>query len=318
MTGLFGLLASIAVAGGALGALAALPASRWLLSDSLTPATRCRRVELLALLPLGGALLGVSALLLPALLKLFGVIDDHCLAHGLQHPHFCLRHPPQFAPGLLTGGLLLLCVFPLAGVWRIVREGSAQFKLAAAIEHLAGTHQVIIKAETETPRAFVFGLRRPRIVLSAGLLRNLTPAQRRAVVRHEIAHARAADPLRGLVLDLLLALHLPGVGASLRRCWRQAAEERADDAVAKQGHGLALASALLRWLRLDAGATPPDPSVFAANTGNVSRRIRRLAEDRGEMRASAWFGPLLGTLALLVGTTLIAAHHSIETLVGWL
>lgn len=161
MTGLFGLFASIAVAGGVLGAFAALPASSRLLSDSLTPATRCRRVE-------------------------------------------------------------------------------------------------------------------------------------------------------------LLALHLPRVRASLRRCWRQAAEERADDAVAKQGHGLALASALLRWLRLDSGAAQPDQAVFAANAGNVSRRIRRLADDRREMRGSAWFGPLLGALALLTGTTLIAAHHAIETLVGWL
>ncbi|MFU8876781.1 MAG: M56 family metallopeptidase [Wenzhouxiangellaceae bacterium] len=320
--GLLAILAGAAVVGAALGAMAALPASSRLLSDSLTPATRCRRVELLALLPLGGALLGITALLLPALLKLIGVIDDHCLEHGLHHPHFCLRHLPEFSPGLLSTGILLLIAFPIAALSRIVADGFAQGRLIRAMQRMAGTRRVLIKAETETPQAFVFGLRRPHIVLSTGLLRVLTPAERRAVVRHEIAHARAADPIRGLLLDLALTMHLPAARASLQRCWRQAIEERADDAVAAEGHGLALASALVRWLRLGQGRQSrtirPEPHALAANAGNVSHRIRRLAAGRQEVPGSAWFERLLAAGASFLVLVLTGAHHSIETLVGWL
>jgi len=81
------------------GMIAAALGMKFLLADSFAPGARCRRVELLALLPLAGAMLGVAALLLPALLKLAGLIDDHCLTHGLHHPHFCLRHLPAVAPG---------------------------------------------------------------------------------------------------------------------------------------------------------------------------------------------------------------------------
>ncbi|MDT8439983.1 MAG: hypothetical protein RQ729_13350, partial [Wenzhouxiangellaceae bacterium] len=42
---------------------------------------------------------------------------------------------------------------------------------------------------------------------------------RRAVVRHEIAHARAGDPLFRLMLDYLAALHLPATRKRLIRHW---------------------------------------------------------------------------------------------------
>ena len=48
----------------------------------------------------------------------------------------------------------------------------------------------------ETPVALCHGLLRPRLVLSTGALRGLSPAEIEAVLRHEQAHLHQRDPLR--------------------------------------------------------------------------------------------------------------------------
>jgi len=312
ITGVAGIL------GWSIGMIAAAVGAHFLLADSFMPGARRRRTERLALLPLAGAMLGVAALLLPALLKLAGLIDDHCLVHGLHHPHFCLRHLPAVAPGPAMAIVLLSGVFPITGLARVALARVHEMRLLADIERMAPSRHGLIRAELDTPRAFVFGLRRPRIVLSAGLLRRLAPAERRAVVRHEIAHARAGDPARRLVLAFVLALHLPRTRRCLQRHWNQATEECADDCVAIRGHGLELARALVKIMRRRNGA--PEPAVHApgADSGDVARRIRRLADKAHDVHVSPWFERLLATAVLLVAVTVTSRHHMLETMAGWI
>jgi len=313
----FTIVAVVAMLGGALGAIAAGPASTALLFGTLAPRTRCRRAELLALLPLAGAVLGVTALLLPALLKLSGLIDDHCLEHGLHHPHFCFRHLPTFAPGVLSAALVLLATLPFARLVGCVLTGISDARVLTGIERMAGS-QTVIRTELAVPCAYLFGLRRPRIVLSAGLIDVLTSSERRAVVRHEIAHARSGDPARRLALELLLTLHFGTVRNRLRHCWQQAAEERADDAVARQGQGLELAAALVKLLRQPCTCSLIEISALAADAGDVERRVRRLVEGGRDMPGSVWCERLLPLAGLLGLAVLAGTHHSLETLLGWL
>lgn len=322
VAGLGSFVVVAAILGWVTGVIAAAFGAKFLLSDRSAPAPRCRRVERLALLPLVGAVLGAVALLLPALLKAAGLIDDHCLVHGLHHPHFCLRHLPAFAPGPATAVLLVVGVCPVFALFRVVLARFREARLVAGIVRMTGTRFGVTRVDLAAPRAFLFGLRRPRIVLSAGLLRVLAPSERRAVVRHEIAHARAGDPGRRFVLGFLFALHLPATRRRLERCWHQAAEERADDRVAERGQGLELARALVKILRERNTVSTPVATALAADSGDVARRIRRLAggsrDARRDARESPWFERLLAVTAVLAVVAVTSRHHAIETAVGWL
>ncbi|MDZ7753179.1 MAG: M56 family metallopeptidase [Gammaproteobacteria bacterium] len=320
--GLTSLLAIVAVFGLFTGTLVASLSARFLLSssflDQTPPGLRCRRVEQIALLPIAASLLAMLALILPALFKLAGLIDDHCLAHGLHHPHFCLRHLPAFDASPLALMVLVAGALSMVGLVRAVLPLYGQARLTNSIARIAPPDRHVIRTDSESPRAFLVGIQKPRIVLTKGLLRKLTPPERRAVVRHEIAHARAGDLARRLMLVLLASLHLPQTGRCLLRHWNQAAEERADDTVAAHGQGLDLASALVKILR----GKRPESSVQAhsmgADSGDVARRIRRLADGPGELSSSCWLEwSLIAGLSLV---TLAAAsqHHAVETVIGWL
>jgi Zn-dependent protease with chaperone function len=73
--------------------------------------------------------------------------------------------------------------------------------------HLEERTQLI---DLETPVALCHGLLRPRLLLSTGALRALSPLEMEAVLRHERAHLRRRDPLR-LVLARALADALPAL-----------------------------------------------------------------------------------------------------------
>ncbi|HMB38512.1 MAG TPA: M56 family metallopeptidase [Wenzhouxiangellaceae bacterium] len=312
------LAALIGIIGLAVGAATASVGARFLLSDSHPPELRCRRVERIAALPVAVSLLAILVLALPAVLKLAGLIDDHCLAHGLHHPHFCLRHLPAFEAGPLVVLLIAAGAWPIAGLVRTARDQFRHARLANGIARLAPARRRLIVTDSETPGAFLLGILRPRIVLTTGLIRKLSPAERRAVVRHEIAHARAGDLARRLILGLMMSMQFPQTRRRLIRHWSQAAEERADDAVAASGKGLDLASALVRILREGAPARATDAYAMGANSADVVRRIQRLADRPPEQLASS-----LPESSLIVGLGLIALalasqHHALETFVGWL
>ncbi len=62
--------------------------------------------------------------------------------------------------------------------------------------------------DLDMPVALCYGLLRPRLLLSTGLLRRLSPGEIEAVLRHEQAHLLRRDPLR-LVMVRALAEALP-------------------------------------------------------------------------------------------------------------
>lgn len=135
--------------------------------------------------------------------------------------------------GMVVGGFSM-CVFFLAGAHRIplsslvlvaVAVASLVAFLRAAITYrreqgllrrlpltpLPPGRLAQIAAEAETavyltparrPAAFCFGLLRPKVVITAGLLARLDEEEQAAALLHEIEHARVREPLRCLLAGL--------------------------------------------------------------------------------------------------------------------
>ncbi|MEV3982682.1 M56 family metallopeptidase [Nonomuraea sp. NPDC049758] len=146
--------------------------------------------------------------------------------------------------------------------------------------------------------------RRRRIVLSQGTLDALAPAELRAVLEHERAHARGRHHL---------AL-LPFVALSHAFSWLPAARtareavavllEMIADDHARRLHGeLPLARALVR---MAAGGAAPGVATFALADAGVVERLERLLDGRGRPRwvsAAAYSAAVLqlsGPLAVLI------------------
>ena len=139
----------------------------------------------------------------------------------------------------------------LARTRRALRHllGLPRLPLAAPLRALAreldveDQLDVLVCAAAE---ACCYGLIRPRICLTTGLLSVLSPAEIEAVLRHERHHLRRHDPLRSLLWTMLGGVCWWGVdGAEQARLQRELA---ADRAVIAAGGRQALASALLKLL----------------------------------------------------------------------
>lgn len=127
--------------------------------------------------------------------------------------------------------------------------------------------------------AFTVGVLRPRIFLAHALQQTLTPAELRAVFRHEVCHLRRRDPLRFAALRFLSKTFfwLP-----LLRVWigdvMEDAEIVADDFAAARGGGvdpLDVASALIALGRANGAALAGTAGIGGFRL--LDRRVRRLA-----------------------------------------
>lgn len=173
--------------------------------------------------------------------------------------------------------LLLAFVATIAGL-RLYRRARAwqsfQRDLPLAGPKLRLGRIAVRRSPRRATEAFAAGVLRPTIWLpprGSGL----SPAELRAVLRHELAHVRHADvalfALLGVIGDLLW--FVPGLSLLTRRI-HDAAERAADSAAVRSGADpLALASALVAVAerRLQAGAL-----ANAAGASGTEARVRAL------------------------------------------
>jgi Zn-dependent protease with chaperone function len=117
-------------------------------------------------------------------------------------------------------------------------------------------HTLLIACDI--PVALCYGLLRPRLLVSAATLRELSSAEVEAVLRHEQVHLRRRDPLRRLLLRAMTdALPLPAL-RDMVDAVPLAQELAADRAVLKAVGPEALSGALLKvGDALDSLQTPP-------------------------------------------------------------
>lgn len=160
---------------------------------------------------------------------------------------------------------------------------------------LADRTQVI---PLELPVALCFGLLRPRLLLSTGALRGLSPLEVEAVLRHEQTHLRRHDPLR-LVVVRALAEALPVLPALHQMALAlPVAQELAADRVAISAVGTdALGSALLK-IGDALGSLPDLPLAIGAFSALDARIDQLLGVPVPSLCPSPW--SLLPVMAVLV------------------
>lgn len=300
--------------------IAAVVAAAWApraFPRRMDPAYRSRRALLIALLPWLSSSLAAGSVLSISAAKPLGLITDHCVFHGPGHPHLCLQHLPAIEVGqfqvffgvmVLALPLLLL----IRHCWR-ERRSAAGLMTMKALSRGFGRLRIL---ESEQPLALAASPRNPFVLLSTGMLRQLTRRDCRIVVAHEIAHLRSRDLIRNQMFEVLLLLHFPRAACVIRAAWRQSLEERADDRVAARFGRDAVARTLLRAVREAQTAPLADFGIAGADPVRRIERLLAVHESRdGGMRVFR-----MAYVAILVAFFTVPglAHHSVETLLGFL
>jgi Zn-dependent protease with chaperone function len=315
-SGLFWLLVWVIALAWLASIVITLPLALFLRRQIGAPALRCRRAVLLALLPWLLPVAAITIALFPSMLSSVGWIVDHCHVHGPGHPHVCLNHLPVV--GLHEAQVILLvvsCCAVLIGFSIFVKDQWQGQRALHRVLPLASGTSVLKTIQLPGPLAFTTGLRRPVIVISGSLRKILTRSQRHALLRHEIAHARAGDVLKNLLFESLLLLHLPATARLLRTIWSQALEEVADDVAAARGGATNLAEALVAVARAQLNISGP---VLAFHGADTVQRVRRLLTgDPGVTRHISWEWMALAVLCVLLVLSPVV-HHDLETLLGYL
>jgi Zn-dependent protease with chaperone function len=186
-------------------------------------------------------------------------------------------------------------------------------KLEALVQSLAALAGVappqVVVMDAPGPMILCVGLRRPRLLVSAGLLELLDEGELRAAVAHELSHVHRHDVLASwLLLGLRVLQAFNPVAQVLGRSLAWETELRADaDAVRWTGRPAALASALLKVF-----GTPTPPPMGGIG---LSARLQRARAFGIEARCRLLLAPpedpthapgplLLGTAALGLATLL--------------
>jgi beta-lactamase regulating signal transducer with metallopeptidase domain len=269
------LTAVVATASFAVGAVAASLAL-WLAWPSVSrrltrwaPAARARAVVMLRLLPVVFAAVVTAILFFP---------------FHAREPRTTLEH----AGVILTSLSTLAVVSILAGItrWladvRRARTCQAAIRTGARCCRLGTSAARALCIDTATPLLALVGGVRPVMVVSRGLLEQVTDEEIELMVRHELAHRHRGD---NLVAALLHALPDPLAftrrGRQIAEAWRAAAEEAADDAAAggNRRSRLVLAGALVRLAQTAHVGFPVVATSLLLSRSSVERRLRRLVDD---------------------------------------
>ncbi len=283
------------------------------------PERRHRALVLLALAPPALGLVSLFAALLPSVLALRWPAHDHCLAHH-GHVHLCFLHPPTH-PGNGASWLVLA----LALGWLAARATRALVELRrasrAAARLLSQSHgDVRLHARVlpaEAPLCLLVGVMRPVVVVSEGLVAQVSSADLAVLLHHERAHAARRDTLLRLVVRAATALLWGPARTRLLRALALAAEQSCDEAAGRAvGDRLQVAAVILKAERLLQAPPAALASAAAAFGGDVPARVEALlAPPRppGTLARPAALA-VLATIALVAASS--SLHHLAESLLG--
>jgi Zn-dependent protease with chaperone function len=203
----------------------------------------------------------------------------------------------------------------LARTGRVVRAWRQTARRVA----LPGCPIAAFSVSTVFPVVAVAGVLRPRLFVSAALLRRLTEAELSVVVRHEMGHLRSRDNLKRLLLCASVdIMSWTRWSRQLDERWHEAAEDAADDHAARATASarLDLADALLKVARLSGslGLSCPASALFRGE--RVARRVRRLLANPVSARPGTAGPPRLAVPAAGVagGFVLAIADPSVHAL----
>jgi hypothetical protein len=193
----------------------------------------------------------------------------------------------------------------------VSKQCNCMWRRAGRKARLPGEDSNAVIVERGVPLLALAGVLRPRLIISEGVLRALTPEELTVALDHENAHRGSRDNLKRLLL-LLAPDPLPFIPSFslLDRAWMKLSEWAADDE-AVQGdsrRALTLAEALLRVARI--GAEPRltflHTSLVAADHDLSARVDRLLSLEPARFESRPREGFLAGGAILLVVGSLAA------------
>ncbi len=272
------------------------------------------------------ALIWLAALMLRAMAAVFGAIlvvlylPTTAPFDLLTHSHWEIGIPGVGAevsvdghvPGALALALpgVLLAVSFLWAVARLWRSSRGAARLLRAATVGAGPRDSLVLADREVLIA-VAGVRRPRIVVSAGALLLLDDAELAASLEHERGHIARRHRYVLLLGELCaaLALPLPGTRSAGRELLFHV-ERDADQYAIREHDPATLASAICKAAQANLGSF-----AMALGGGVVSRRVHQLLELPPRSRAAhkvplQALAAAMVTLALLSASSLPSAAHT--------
>lgn len=241
--------------------------------------------------------------------KNIGWLNDHCSAHGIGHPHLCITHLSTQQLSWLSS--LILVVFGAIVLTRVaiysVRFVRRQ-RLARSITRIEPAACVWINSPNLF--AYVYGVVTPRVFLSTAL-KQLKKSAQRIVLAHEVQHIRNYDPLKMYGIEFLLLPFSSATRARLRFAWANKRELRVDAVVAQKFGRVQVAKTLLTMARAQ-----NQQLAVNHNQGSLELRITELLHGHNPLKAhtKAW----LLLCGLIICTTVVVEHHSLETIIGWI
>lgn len=282
--------------------------------DRLHPVVALWTLTLAALVLAGASVSALGALVLTGLLKLplFAALGE--LVHPLPTPPTTLVLP---AAAAATGVLTVSAWTLLSSALRQVRA----FRTAWWQADRSPTADDLCVVDSPHPDAYALPGRPHRIVVTTGMLRSLSPAERQALFAHERAH-NAGGHYRFL-LAAELAAHCHPCLRRVRDRVQLAAERAADEAAATAVGDRHLTARAIARAALAAHASPSTRPDFAsaATTGPVPQRVAALlAPPADRPRTASWIALLLAACtavsACAAATGVIAFHHEVEIAQG--
>ena len=259
-----------------------------------------RRNWLPTTLPLIGILACGAGVLLQTQSDHCGVSAWFCNEKGMLRDFWMMALPLLFllGRGAWTGARQLRRTYgvvhtmlrlPRAPSTPVIRTLAQELKLTDRIDVVT----------YDAPEAFCYGLVRPRICLTSGLIAALTPEEVEAVLRHERHHLRQYDPLRTVFWTVLSgAFWWLEDRAEHAHLLRELAADRA--VIVEQGR-TSLASALLKLLTLPRAGRLPSSQIAISRLSVTDARIDQLVRSEqmpvGSQRHWQWL--VLPTLLLL-------------------
>ena len=264
-------------------------------------------------------------------LRMAPLLLSLAITFGLVVPSF-LRFEPRAGEEEMGPFLFALSLtFLLLVVIGILRGYSACSRTRGWVEQLTAHNSgvktrsglTVVDSQAEGPAVALAGIRNPSVLISPLAKKLLTDAELECAIQHELAHARAHDNLKKLLIHVCA---FPGT-SGLERAFLDATEFAADASVAgTESAALDLASALVKIARVQPGPELPTLASGLGQSPKASLEARvehlihvsenRSANDRLAHLLLAGFG--LATAAVVFvsyGNLLMFAHRATELLV---
>jgi|HubBroStandDraft_6_1064221.scaffolds.fasta_scaffold00039_73 Zn-dependent protease with chaperone function len=216
-------------------------------------------------------------------LRMFPLVVSAVVTVALAIPAFLLLESGVVDEdlGTLVFSVCALCLLA-AGWFRVMTARARTARVVAewmegAKTLDAGAPVPTYQARPGIPLLLLFGVRRPKVLVSETTVALLSKEELRVSVRHEVGHMRSLDNLKKL---MIYCCPFPGM-AGLERAWQEAAELAADDAAISSRHeAVELASALVKLSELAPVRAAP---AFTTGLADVSMSVRLRVE-----RLLAW------------------------------